>query len=252
MGYISNDGHTFSCANPAVGNQAYHIIFVGDRSGSMSYTDHFPLAGTPVSALIARHSNNRLGAVFSALYGMWAARQGAGITIRHDAYSVVLFESVAATFIQNDLTSTPEDLLNQLLGAYPTGGTNFDAALVQAQAVMENNWSDDRIPVIIFLSDGECGITDNFVIDLCRRAVVLGKPLAFHAVSFGQAGYEYTLNRMVTLARDVYRSAPGGAANADTQCTSTNALDTVRLAETFIGIADSLKKPRAALVKSSK
>lgn len=160
----------------------------------MGGRDHVPLAGTPVTAAIARSANNRLGSVFSALYSLWAARHGAGAALRRDAYSVVLFDHAAATYIANDLVSTPEELLNQLLVARISGGTNFDGALLHAQTVMEAHWSVDRYaspvnfledaqnrprcanraPVVIFLSDGECGVTDTTVTDLCRRAVVLG------------------------------------------------------------------------------
>ncbi|KZW03814.1 hypothetical protein EXIGLDRAFT_4132 [Exidia glandulosa HHB12029] len=251
-GYVSNDGHVFPCANPAVTNQTYHIVFVIDRSTSMGYTDILPLAGTPVTNLIARHTNNRLGAVYSAVYTMWAARHGAGAALRRDAYSVILFSNTATTIVENDLASDPGTLLGRLLGHAPVWGTDFDNALRETQRVMEAQWNNDRAPVVIFLSDGECDLTDALVTDMCRRAVVLGKPLAFHAVSFGRAEWSDTLDLMAHLAREVYRTAPGGGANADTQCTSTRALDTVRLAETFIGIADSLKKPRAALVRSGR
>lgn len=252
VGYISNDGHAFSCANPAITNQAYHIIFIADRSTSMRHNDKRPLQGTPVTNRIMRSAPNRFGAVFSAVYAFWASRHGAGTAVRRDAYSVVLFDRHPTTWIENDLTSTPEQLLDILLAAPISRGTNFGRALQHARTVMETHWNNGRAPVIVFLSDGECELADNVIIDLCRRATVLGKPLAFHAVSFGREDYAGTLLRMAALARDVYRNAPGPHGNPDSQCTFTNALDTVHLAETFIGIADSLKKPRAALIRSSK
>ncbi|TFY77300.1 hypothetical protein EWM64_g6712 [Hericium alpestre] len=74
MGHISNDGHQFSCRNPVVMQQAFHVIFVIDRSGSMSSNDRRPLPNAPATDRIARASNNRLGAVLSALYGFWSAQ----------------------------------------------------------------------------------------------------------------------------------------------------------------------------------
>ncbi|TFY78519.1 hypothetical protein EWM64_g5492, partial [Hericium alpestre] len=70
MGYISNDGHQFSCRNPVVMQQAFHVIFVID-------SDRRPLPNAPATDRIACASNNRLGAVFSALYGFWSARHAA-------------------------------------------------------------------------------------------------------------------------------------------------------------------------------
>jgi hypothetical protein len=52
-----------------------------------------PLGGTPVTARIQAAQNNCYGAVLSALYGFWAAREVAathGGTTRRDAYSIIL------------------------------------------------------------------------------------------------------------------------------------------------------------------
>jgi len=95
LGHISSDGHTFSCRNPAVMQQAFHVIFVIDRSGSMGTKDRRPLPGTPSTALISRHCTNRLGAVYSSLHAFWRSRDAAlsagQAGTRRDAYSVILF-----------------------------------------------------------------------------------------------------------------------------------------------------------------
>lgn len=52
-----------------------------------------PLTGTPVSARIQAAADNCYGAVLSALYGFWTARETAAAhsgTVRRDAYSIVL------------------------------------------------------------------------------------------------------------------------------------------------------------------
>lgn len=52
-----------------------------------------PLGGTPVTARIQAVNNNCYGAVLSALYGFWAARETAAThsgSIRRDAYSIIL------------------------------------------------------------------------------------------------------------------------------------------------------------------
>ncbi|KAK0467152.1 uncharacterized protein EV420DRAFT_1507486 [Desarmillaria tabescens] len=151
LGYLSNDGHVFPCKNPAVLQQAFHVIFVIDRSGSMASMDRRPLAGTPVTTTIQRTCNNRLGAVYSSLHAFWVSRHAA-ITAnsqgraanRRDSYSVVLFDHHVVRGVTNDFTSSPEVLLNGLLRYSAGGGTNYDTALREAQNVMTQNWSPER------------------------------------------------------------------------------------------------------------
>ncbi|RPD81278.1 hypothetical protein L226DRAFT_549908 [Lentinus tigrinus ALCF2SS1-7] len=257
LGYVSNDGHAFLCRNPAVLRQAFHVIFVIDRSGSMDLSDRRPLNNTPTSQLIRRTHNNRLGAVCSSLQAFWEARHqamaaaaaGNGGAVRRDAYTVILFNHGVTSAIAHDFRSAPVDLLNALLRHRADGGTNYTAAITAARTSMENNWSTERSPVIIFLSDGECSIADETMQDLCRRSIALGKPLSFHSVAFGPR--TDSLRRMAQIARDVESRAPPDPVNphAGIPSSYTEALDTIRLAETFLGIADSLAKPRGALFR---
>ncbi|KAJ6519114.1 hypothetical protein C8R45DRAFT_851769, partial [Mycena sanguinolenta] len=261
LGYLSNDGHVFNCKNPSVMQQAFHVIFAIDRSGSMGGTDRGPLPNAPGTPLILRSSNNRLGAVYSALHGFWMSRNTAlsntgratSAPIRRDAYSVVLFDHTVSIGIANDFTNTPDELLNRLVAFRSGGGTDFTLALTTAQKVMEDHWSNERTPVVIFLSDGECSIADEKVRGLCRKAVALGKPLSFHAVSFGSAAQSSVLRRMAQIALEVQTNAPRDPltpAEATINSSYSEALDTVRLAETFLGFAESLKKPRGALLSA--
>jgi len=64
---------------------------------------------------------------------------------------------------------------------------------------------------------------------------MLRKPLSFHAVSFGP--YNEVLRRMTQIALQVQNSAPTNTGNT-----------TARLAETFLGFAEALKKPRGSLM----
>ena len=111
---------------------------------------------------------------------------------RRDAYSTILFNSSPVEIYGNDFNSTPDQLIDRLLQQRAGGGTNFDAALVKANELMTRFWSPERYdhilgdtwrglfsdlsrsPVIIFLSDGECSMTDAKMYDLCRNAVRLG------------------------------------------------------------------------------
>ncbi|KAH8986573.1 hypothetical protein EDB86DRAFT_2954862 [Lactarius hatsudake] len=269
LGYISIDGHMFSCENPA-DLQAFHVIFVIDRSGSMSKGDRRPLPDAPATYRIREKANNRLGAVYSALYSFWSARNTAVTSkqqatgARRDAYSIILFSDTAKYAVVNDFTSTPDQLLDSILNESAGSGTNFEAAIRASQAVMIDNWSTERTPVIVFLSDGESSIQDKVVVDLCRSAIQHGKPLSFHAVFFGPDGESTssssnsdqnspvsTLRKMVDIASEIQDRAPPDPllpTAARISSSFTTALDTVHLAETFLGIAESLRKPRGSLM----
>ncbi|KAI0302897.1 hypothetical protein B0F90DRAFT_1935607 [Multifurca ochricompacta] len=235
-GYISNDGHVFECRNPVVLQQAFHVIFVIDRSGSMSHRDRRPLPDAPATERIRRSADNRLGAVCSALYSFWTARHAAvtagqqAAGARRDAYSVVLFNDSIANAVINDFTSTPQQLLESVLAMRASGGTDFSEALRAAHNAMVQNWSTERSPIMIFLSDGQCPVLDEAVQDVCRSAVQRGKPLSFHTVSFGPDAATGTLRRMAQLALDIQNNAPHDPllpAAASIPSSFTTVLDTV-------------------------
>ncbi|KAH8830110.1 hypothetical protein DL96DRAFT_1668099 [Flagelloscypha sp. PMI_526] len=243
MGYVSRDGHAFACKNPTVMQLAFHV------SGSMADRDRRPLQGTPVTAEITRVADNRLGAVYSSLFAFWSSRSaainasGAPAQARRDAYSVVFFDSGVSRSITNDFTSTPEELLQSLLQYTPRGWTNYNLAIQETTRVVRENWSTERSPVVVFLSDGECDVDDQHVVEAWT------KPLSFHTVAFGPSNA--VLRRMAQLALDVQNSAPPdqtlqGGQNIPSSY--TEALDSICLAQTFLGFAESLRKARGALV----
>ena len=149
----------------------------------MSMTDRLPLAEGPVAERIKYIANNRLGAVYSALYNFWSARDAAiaaerrtlgtqrrldsvytalqtlnfrsgrnvGATrgqeptlTRQDSYSVILFDDWAATILDNDVTSSPDQLLDVMLRQQTGGGTDFAEGLREAEEVMLKNWCTER------------------------------------------------------------------------------------------------------------
>ncbi|KAG9079434.1 hypothetical protein FRC06_007726 [Ceratobasidium sp. 370] len=258
-GHVSLDGHAFNCQNPSRLHQAYHIVFVIDRfnSGSMTDIDRRPLLNTPISSQLMANCNDRYGAVLSALYSFWLSRESATASsstqMRQDAYSVVTFDDSATTRVANDFASTTNQLISKLIPQMGMGGTDFHEALLQAQALIQTHWSSNRAPVVVFLSDGECNIADNPVYDLCRMCVQLGKALAFYSVSFGSDAYSASLRQMADIAHEVYASAPQDVLSVarGNPCMYTNAIDSIQLANTFLGIANSLQKPRASLIGNS-
>ena len=112
----------------------------------MNDSDRIPSPGAPMTNIISQFANNRLGAVYSALYGFWSARHTAATAgARRDAYSVILFNSGSKTILSNDLTSSPDELLGAMLGHQADGGTNFSEALRAGRVVMKRNWDTDRL-----------------------------------------------------------------------------------------------------------
>jgi hypothetical protein len=116
----------------------------------MAWKDRLPLANTPMTDQIKQSANNRLGAVYSALYNFWCARHAAttanrgGIGARRDAYSVILFNDETTPVLVNDFTSPPDQLLAAVLCHKANGDTNFSEALRTAQGVMTLYWSTER------------------------------------------------------------------------------------------------------------
>ena len=136
---------TFSGVSSLIELFANPSIFVIDRSSSMRNSDRKPLPNTPVTATISARCDNRLGAVYSALYAFWKSREARHQNnMRHDAYSVVLFDNAGAIGLANDFQSSPQDLLNTVLPFGPGYGTNFGSALESARSVMEEHWAPDR------------------------------------------------------------------------------------------------------------
>ena len=120
----------------------------------MSRKDRGPLVDAPMSGTIRRSANNRLGAVYSALYSFWSSRALAitsnrqAVGARRDAYSVILFNEETMPVVTNDFTSTPDQLLGAVLHHKAFMGTNFKAALQAGRNVMEQNWSTERFVTI--------------------------------------------------------------------------------------------------------
>ncbi|KAF9231816.1 hypothetical protein BU15DRAFT_81945 [Melanogaster broomeanus] len=246
QGYISHDGHKFTCRNPAVMQQAFHVIFLIDRSASMREQDRQPLDTSAVYMRIVEAGlDNRLGAVCAALYSFWTARIAASGQSRfthRDSYSIVMHDQYTETVCENDLASSPDELLEMLLTQYPARGNSFNKAIKAAQEIMERWWSPDRLPVVVFLSDGIAAVTDRVVRSLFRSAKYMGGGLSLHAISFGPSAKSGCLRRMIEVALDEQGES---AVPSDFH----EALESVQLAQTFLGIANSLRKPRGALMQ---
>src|SRR5258708_2672691 len=120
------------------------------RSGSMWSTDRQPLPNAPGTNRIIPTANNRLGAVVASLYSFWIARQAAVSQNaqlggrRRDAYSLIFFSDNPLTCVENDFTSSPDELLTSSLRYRAGGNENYTLALQKAQSIMISHWSTER------------------------------------------------------------------------------------------------------------
>ena len=128
----------------------------------MDNADTKPLQNSPVYEKIRRRLDNRLGAVFSSLYSFLIARQ-ATAGLQRDANTIILHAQNAESVCENDTTRSPDELLDLLLRNAPRDGNCFDVALKAAEKAISKWWSNERPPVIIFLSDGIASVSDNVV-----------------------------------------------------------------------------------------
>ena len=116
----------------------------------MGSLDIRPRSGEQMTELIQQTANNRLGAVYSALYGFWSSRHHAvaagrqAIRARRDAYSIILFDHATTHVLINDFAKSPDQLLAAVLCHQIGGNTNFTVALRAGQNVMEQHWSTER------------------------------------------------------------------------------------------------------------
>ncbi|KAL5634326.1 hypothetical protein ACGC1H_002410 [Rhizoctonia solani] len=261
-GYISHDGHQFACVNPASVQQAYHIVFVVDNSGSMGRGDITP-EPTPIrDRLVSENCNDRYGAVVSALYTFWKSREGNQVrsssVVRADHYSVVVFDNKAEARVDNDWRLTADQLVEKLIPQKSVDGwgTEFEEAIKVAHEVIESNWSSQRAPVLVFLSDGEDRIQEQSIRNLCTLAVKLGQGLAFYAISFGNDSESDSLRLMVSVAEQVFNGAPASAKGAYQgqvpPCKYfSNTMSAIKLSNTFVAISNSLPKLRASVINKA-
>ncbi|CUA71759.1 Cadherin-23 [Rhizoctonia solani] len=261
-GYISQDGHQFTCVDPANVRQAYHIVFVIDNSASMSEGDITPDPTPMLARLKSEGCDNRYGAVVSALYRFWKIREGHQVSssslVREDHYSVVVFDDEAEARVSNDWCLTTNQLVDKLIPQKYVGygGTNFEEAIKIAHEVIERNWSSQRAPILIFLSDGEDLIEEQSIRSLCNLSVKLGQALAFYAMSFGRDSESDPLRLMVSVAEQVFHAAPTSAKGAykgqDPPCKYfSNTKKSIELSNTFVKISKSLPKLRASVMNKT-
>ena len=125
-GHISRDGHQFECSH----YDTYHVIFVIDKSGSMSHTDKTPEDRIGSHKIMQKH-NNRLGAVYECVKQFIRTRCGVNGTnqIDNDIMSFVLFDNKPTVVMQNQKFEYNDSLIDDLCRYEAGGSTNYVKAI---------------------------------------------------------------------------------------------------------------------------
>ncbi|CAG8588725.1 6761_t:CDS:10 [Rhizophagus irregularis] len=241
-GYISSDGHHFNCEKL---NTAFHIVFVLDYSISMSEQDIKPIQDFPIYDDLTKKHNNRIGAVYQAVYLFMNTRKNSA-KITPDSISLILFNhKTIVPFEYRDLTNL-SDVLNSML-KYEAGGlTDFDSAIQKAGILIETHFDPTKVNVIIFLSDGECKTPTNQLNDICKQNKENGSPLYLYTVLFGSDRRSYSLEKMAEIAQSYH---PQNSSSKTLRCQFTSTADAGKLVNHFNYVAESLRKHKPALLK---
>ncbi|GBB83175.1 hypothetical protein RclHR1_00010057 [Rhizophagus clarus] len=251
-GYVSLDGHQFNCENPST---AFHIIFVIDRSKSMKNNDKKPISDHPIYNDLKKKHNNRIGAVYQAVYYFMESRINSAkvkpnqvsLAMR-DTVSLILFhKEVIIPFKNRDLTDT-KDLLHIMLKHNVSKGTDFRLAIQEAGSLIDDYFEPKKENIIIFLSDGRCDTPSNELRDICERIKERGSPLYLYTVLFGNDSDGSSLKEMAEIAQSYH---PAKVLPDALQCRYKHAIDEVNLIGHFNEVATSLRKHIPALLNKA-
>ncbi|GBB83177.1 hypothetical protein RclHR1_00010059 [Rhizophagus clarus] len=248
-GYVSIDGHHFNCEDP---NNTFHIIFILDRSSSMYAKDKKPVPNHPIYDDLIKEHNNRIGAVYQAVYYFMETRINSAKTRQnkvslamYDKVSLILFnDKVNIPFENRDLTD-PKDLLNIMLKHNVSGRTNYDLAIQKAGSLIETYFEPKKENIIIFLSDGECSTPKSQIRAICEKSKAKGSPLYLYTVLFGKDSRDNTLKEMANVAQS-YHTANASSA---LKCQFNSAIDEINSIDHFNEVAASLRRHNPALLK---
>ncbi|KAH7282158.1 hypothetical protein KP509_35G015400 [Ceratopteris richardii] len=224
-GYVTEDGHHFTCDHAKIA--PHNVIFVMDKSGSMSSRDIVPT--------MAMFQSDRLGCVFEAVLRFIRMRMQAttssGFHVE-DTVSVVLFDTVGQLCVHTKPIS--ESVVHNLLHYQAAGGTTYSSGLEVAGRILGesrgNPQLDGKAPVIIFLSDGGNNGGTDPVYEV-HKMRMKDPRLVLHTIMFGTDLAGKILKDMANAGNGTYQLS----------------LDEVQLARSFEDLAKSLQPKLVAL-----
>ncbi|CAG8439066.1 4374_t:CDS:10 [Diversispora eburnea] len=253
IGYISAGGHQFLCENPATSFGDFHIVFVVDRSSSMSYSDCRPPCIRRATCVLRSSHDNRLGAAYEAVYTFILTRRNSrrtaqnGQIIDNDTASLILFNNSAMIAFENRSLTNPDELLQIMMTYNFTGGTSFATGINAASTIIQNYHNPLKTNVVIFLSDGSCETPEEEVRYLCSRERNRGSYLFLYTVMFaGDGQHDSSLKNMANIANEYL---PKTKDRQSLTCKYVHAIDGIKLTEHFTSVAESLRKHKPILMK---
>lgn len=121
--YVTDDGHQFSYDH--YNNVPYHVLFVIDKSGSMSNSNIIPT--------MTKFNNHdcRTGCVYEDILRFIQARLR---IVCEDSISVVLFDT--STMVAVQIKDMEEDVVDSLFQYRASGGTTYSSGLDATQKLM--------------------------------------------------------------------------------------------------------------------
>ncbi|RIB16915.1 hypothetical protein C2G38_2188736 [Gigaspora rosea] len=260
-GYISADGHHFSCENPTINIGNFHIVFVIDKSGSMNDKDCRPLCNN-IKLLGLRHNhNNRLGAVMEAVFTFIETRnksrkatQVGQMAIDRDTVSLILFDDYAKVAFENRNLANSKEILQEMMKYSAGGGTNFAKGIKSASNLIKTYHDPLKINLIIFLSDGYGSVPENELRDLCQLEKDLGQftgnsndyPRMYSFLHSQNTPTVNSLEKMVMIANEYLTKCSD---KDSLKCEYVLAVDEIKLIDHFTHVAESLRKHKPTLLK---
>ncbi|CAG8464426.1 13684_t:CDS:10 [Dentiscutata erythropus] len=241
-GYLSNDGHVFLCRDPRVA--AFHVIFVLDRSSSMSLSDHPPTSDSRFGRSLQENFNNRLGAALQATDQFIKTRisstqnQNKTTTIVNVIVSVILFDRHSEVLFENKSIFDTDFIQNKLIEKGTGRGTRFGGAIKKTEEVIDKYFDISRLNVVMFLSDGEEHFPENELVVMCRKNKDKGSPIFFNTIHFGHSSSGAGVLQKMAETAQTYHDT--NYSNNNMQCKFVRAPDTICLIDNFTDVAISL------------
>ncbi|CAG8550727.1 10371_t:CDS:10, partial [Funneliformis caledonium] len=256
-GYISTDGHHFTCENPTKNVGDFHIVFVVDRSGSMSIGDCKPICSSTATSRLKLSHDNRLGAVYDAVYTFIDSRRSSRkaspsgqMAVDRDTVSLVLFDHNVDTAFENESLSKHEELLTKMMKFRPGGDNYYNIGIYKASEIFNKYYDASKTNVIIFLSDGEYHAPETELRRLCEREANRGSPIFLYTIMFTGGTFHMTYGKSLQRMADIASEYLPKTNDKDSlKCQYVLAMNQIKLTEHFIAVAESLRKHRPMLMR---
>eukprot|EP01103_Thecamoeba_quadrilineata_P018935 TRINITY_DN7477_c0_g1_i1.p1 TRINITY_DN7477_c0_g1~~TRINITY_DN7477_c0_g1_i1.p1 ORF type:complete len:2625 (-),score=455.21 TRINITY_DN7477_c0_g1_i1:64-7305(-) len=176
-----------------IGNQKLmHTLLLIDISGSMGAKDAQP---SDMQRELKKRLPNRLGAVLEALSTYITQRVAAN---PEDLITIIPFSHEAPKPLVGPIRVKDLDIWKVTANLVPTGGTDFDPPLLQAEKVLNTYKPVHHIPFVFFLSDGGGNCTKGY--SIVQRLKANNPHFRLDTLIFGNdTSGEQVLQKLATL-----------------------------------------------------